>query len=61
MVKELKIIPDDQLQECLEQWKHRLSILTQEGIALKVTVAASLQVMKDNFCVVIPGIKLSRW
>jgi hypothetical protein len=53
-VKELETIPDDQFQKCSEQWKHRLSVLTHKGIALKVTVAASSHVIKDNLYVVIP-------
>jgi hypothetical protein len=50
VVKELKTIPGDQFQECFEQWKHRLSVLTHKGVPLKVTVAASLQVIKNKFC-----------
>ena len=61
VAKELKTIPDDQVQELLAQWKHRLSVLTHKGITLKVTVAASSQVIKDNFYVVIPGTKLFQW
>jgi hypothetical protein len=61
VVNELKTIPDDQIQQCFEQWKHRLSVLMQKRITLKVTVATSLQVIKDNFYVVTPGIKLSQW
>jgi hypothetical protein len=61
VVKELKTIPDHQFQECFEQWKHHLSVLTHKCITLKVTVAASLQAIKDYFYVVILGIKMSQW
>jgi hypothetical protein len=57
VLKELKTIPNDQFQESFEQQKHRLT----ECIDAQVTVAASVQVIKDNFYVVILGIKLSQW
>jgi hypothetical protein len=56
VLKELQTIPGDQLQESFEQCKHRLSVLTHKGITLKVKVAANLQVFKNNFYVLIPGI-----
>jgi hypothetical protein len=62
MVKELKTIPGDQFQKCFQQWKHRLiECVDAHGVTLKVIVAVNLQVSKDNFNVVIPGIKLSQW
>jgi hypothetical protein len=41
VVKELQTIPGDQLQECFEQGKHCLSVLTHKGITLKTIIAAS--------------------
>jgi hypothetical protein len=56
VVKEIKTIPDDQFEECFEQFKHRLRVPTNKGISLKLMAAASLQVIKHNFYVVKPGI-----
>ena len=61
VLKELKAISGDQFEECFEQRMHCLSVLTHKGITLKVIVAASSEVIKDNFYVVILETKLSQW